>query len=210
MQQSDGLVGMGLASPKGRARLNALNRIGHNKEVGRGEDVLSLMRRERDPVVKARSAWVLGRIRHQGAYPHLVAQLKHPSDEVRIWSAWALGELGLYRARQPLRNAIAHEPGDKARRAIGGALKNLDFESTRIHRSQVSRALRPPWTDDEEIMGTVEQLETLVFPQDYDKIIALRSRIQAKNSAYLAEYMNWVGRKPALLAMLDDDKRVFS
>jgi len=97
------LPGYGLRSPSPQIRPQALWRIGHSKVADYAADVLQLMKEERDPACKGRCAWVLGRLRHQAAYPYLVANLKHPSPQVRIWSVWALGEIGMDRAsKMPL------------------------------------------------------------------------------------------------------------
>jgi HEAT repeat protein len=210
MEDGADSVVLGLKSPISTVRLQALYAVGNSKIGDHAEEVLQLMKDERTPVIKERCAWVLGRLRHQAAYPYLVANLKHPSPQVRIWSAWALGEIRMDRASKHLRVAIDREPDERVQRAMGGALKKLAGIPTRIHRSKILHALRPPWIDDVEIMGAVAQLETLKWPQNKDEILVLRARIRDKNPIYFAKYMIWLRRKRGIMPLADDDTIVFS
>lgn len=203
------LVKHDLISTAVGVQLQELRRIGHRREKECAAQVLALMEQSSYSEIKAKCAWVLGRLRHGDAYECLVSNLKSPNAKARIWSAWALGELGLYRAQVVLTKALAIESDGLVRRAIGGALKTLNYDSTRVHRSVVMRALKPPWSDDPAIMGMVAQLEKLNWPGDSEEIVAIRSRIKDRDSNYLVEYMKWVRWKPELITMADDKKRVF-
>lgn len=198
-----------LKSSSTEVQLKALRRVGKSRPLNYGDDVLHLMRQTRNPYIKGQCAWVLGRLLYQVAYKYLVANLQDTASDVRIWSAWALGEIGMEQARIPLENAIDRESEYKVTRAIGGAIKKLNFESPRVHHRQVLQALMPPETHDKQIMSFVQELETLSFPDDKDKIFSLRSCIKNRNPDYLAQYINWVSRKSGLMAMLDDHKKVF-
>ncbi|PKB80910.1 MAG: hypothetical protein BZY88_07815 [SAR202 cluster bacterium Io17-Chloro-G9] len=170
---------------------------------------LRLMREDHNAEVVARCAWVLGRLRHRDAHADLVANLTNPVLAVRKWSAWALGELGLESARSHLIQAMDREGNSEVRSSIGGALKKLNFDSTRIHKKEVLQALRSPETKDKEILHLVSRLGELSWAVDDKEIVKLRSLMKDRNPSYFTAYMSWFQRRPELMAMLDDKRKVF-
>ena len=171
--------------------------------------LLELMKSERDPIIKGRCAWALGRLNYREAEPSLIAALKDPSVEVRKWSAWALGEIGSVRTEAHLRGALDREDVGAVRSSIGGALKKLNFEPTRVHVSQLTKALQPPKTTDSTLLTIMEQLEPLDLIADADEIIRLRTAMKERDPGFFKTYMDWVKRRPAIAAALKDDKKVF-
>jgi len=204
---------------RAKANLNALNprtrkdalftTVQHNLRELSGE-ILDLFRQEIDCEIKARSAWALGRLRYHTAFNDLVQGLENTDRRVRTWSAWALGELGIDQATIPLIEAMKKEPVAQVKGAIGGALKKLRLESTRVHIKQVAKELQPPVTKDQSIVAIVEKLEGLKWEEDADEIVALRKRLLEKDPAYFRDYMDWLKRKPALEAAWGDKRKVFS
>ena len=92
---------------------------------------------------------------------------------------------------------------------MGGALKKLNFEPTRVHVSQLTRALQPPKTTDATLSTLMEQLEQLDLIADADEIIRLRTAMKERDPGFFKTYMDWVKRKPAIAAALKDDRKVF-
>ena len=181
----------------------------HNLKELSGE-ILILFREEKDSSIKSRCAWVLGRLRYLAAFDDLVQGLRDKDKSVRIWSAWALGEIGLDKATKPLIEAQEIEPVANVRRAIGGALKKLRLEPTRVHRKQVLKQLQLPPSKDSVIMAIVKKLETLRWTENEDEIIALREQILKRDPLYFKRYIEWVKRKPILEKALLDKQKVFS
>jgi len=173
-------------------------------------EILVLFREEKDSAIKSRCAWALGRLRYLAAFDDLLQGLHDKHKSVRIWSAWALGELGLDRATRPLLEAQKTEPVANVRRAIGGALKKIRLEPTRVHKKQVLKELQPPLCEDRVIMTIVTKLETLRWTEDSDEIVALREQILNRDPLYFKRYMEWVKRKPILEKTLVDKRKVFS
>ena len=174
------------------------------------DEIMILFRKEKNAEIKGLCAWVLGRLRYQKSLDDLVEGLQSNDINVRIWSAWALGEMGIDQAIIPLMQAKDRETRHDVRRAIGGALKKLRFESTRVHARHVFKKLRPPSTNDPNIALIVERLESLEWNKDADEIITLREQILERDPAYLEMYMDWLKRKPALLTSLDNKRNVYS
>ena len=139
----------------------------------------------------------------------MVAALSDRSNEVRTWSAWALGEIGIAGTEANLRRALACETRDDVRRAIGGALKKLNYDSTRVHEKELSKALHPPETQDPTLMALIDKLQVLDWKTDAAEIVALRAEMRNQDPEFFDTYMSWVGRKPEIIAALQDTKRVF-
>ena len=139
----------------------------------------------------------------------LIACLDDRSEEVRTWSAWALGEIGNTRTEPHLRRAITRESLENVRRAIGGALKKLNYDSTRAHVSQLRKALKPPETQDPTLVTLIHRLQRLDWKTDGDEIVALRSEMKDHDPTFFDSYMSWVKRKPEIIAALEDDRKVF-
>jgi len=172
--------------------------------------VLSIFRREANGTVRGLSAWALGKLMHKGAYTDLVKGLQTGDPEVRRWSAWALGEIGLYEAFIPLGRALNSERNPTVRRAIGGALKKLRLEPTRVHVSKVANRLQPPPTEDERIQAIVEKLGPLEWPVDKEAIIGLRRQMQEVAPLYFKAYMEWLRRKPSIESALVNKSKVYT
>ena len=204
-----GDVRSGLRSSDTSRRKAAIFRAVEEQYTELGPDLVELMERERDQNLKGRCAWALGRMNYREAYPNLVNGLKHRSQEYRTWSAWALGELGDSRAEMPLRLAEEEEKSGKVRQSIGGALKKLNFDSTRVHRHQLEKALQPPATSDPALMLIVKRLEQLEWPSDSEQIIDARADMKRHDCYYFDSYMEWVQRKPGIIAALEDRSKVF-
>ncbi|MFQ6027648.1 MAG: HEAT repeat domain-containing protein [Dehalococcoidia bacterium] len=187
----------------------ALKRVGFVGLDTHAETVLQLMKESRNPLIKNRCAWAIGRLCYQESYADLIANLKHNSADVRIWSAWALGELDLEKAVPHMRKALAEENHPKVQQALGGGLKKLAGLRTRVHRSQIDRALRVPKSSDPIIAGIVQKLEAYTWPEDADEILKLRSQLRDADPDYFSEYMSWIKRKPALLNAAQDSSKVF-
>ncbi len=199
-----------LKAPNPKTRTDALfTAVQHNlRELS--SEILDLFGQERDCEIKGRSAWALGRLRYHPAFNDLVQGLRDKDRRVRTWSAWALGEIGGDRASVPLMEAMKNEPVAQVQRAIGGALKKLRLESTRVHVKQVVKGLQPPPTKDQSIVAIIDKLESLKWEEDAERIIALRKEILQKDPAYFKAYMDWVKRKPALEGAWGDKRKVFS
>lgn len=196
------------SSPQIR-RSGLFDAANHNLKELSGE-ILILFREEKDNSIKSLCAWVLGRLRYLAAFDDLVQGLRHKDKSVRIWSAWALGEIGVDKATSPLIEAQKIELVANVKRAIGGALKKLRLEPTRVHRKQVLKQLQPPLSKDSGIMAIVKKVETLRWTEDKDEIVALREQIQKRDSLYFKRYMEWFERKPILESALVDKQKVFS
>ena len=196
-------------------RIGAIFRAVEQKAAELGPDITKLMESESEPSFRSRCAWALGRLNFRDAEPNLMAALRDPSDEVRTWSAWALGEIGGARTKARLRRALGREGSENVRRAIGGALKKLSYESTRVHVSQLRRALAPPETQDPILVSLMKQLQELDNSMDLEwkskakQISAIRAKMKNHDFAFFESYMTWVRRKPEIVATLEDDRKVF-
>jgi len=196
------------SSPQTR-RSGLFDTANHNLKELSGE-ILILFREEKDSSIKSLCAWALGRLRYLAAFDDLVRGLRDKEKSVRIWSAWALGEIGLEKATRPLIEAQEAEPVGSVRRAIGGALKKIRLEPTRVHRKQVLKQLQPPVSKDSVIMAIVGKLETLRWTKDKYEIVTLREQILKRDALYFKRYMEWFQRKPILENTLVDRQKVFS
>jgi hypothetical protein len=196
------------SSPR-RRQSGLFDAANHDLKELSGE-ILVLFRREKDSATKSRCAWVLGRLRYLAAFDDLVRGLHDRHKSVRIWSAWALGEIGLDNATRPLIEAQKTEPVANVRRAIGGALKKIRLEPTRVHKKQVLKQLQPPVCEDRVTMTIVRKLETLRWTEHRDEIVTLRQQILNRDPLYFKRYMEWVKRKPILEKTLVDKRKVFS
>ena len=204
------LVKDGLASPEAGERKKAVFRAVEEQLTELAPALLELMQSEADLDFKSRCAWALGGLNYRDAHPHLVNNLIHRSRVVRTWSAWALGEIGEEKAKRPLLRAKAKEELDDVRQAIGGALKKLGFGPVRAHRSQLAKALHPPATEDSTLLAIVERLEELEWPRDSKQVVEARADMKRCDPGYFDLYMKWAKQKPAVLAALEDDRKVFS
>ena len=203
------LVRSDLSSPDGDRKIKAIFRAVEEKLAELGPDLVQLMKSEKDPTLKSRCAWALGRLNCREAEPSLIGGLDDRSEEVRIWSAWALGEIGNTRTEAHLGRALTRENRDNVRQAIGGALKKLNYDSTRVHVSQLRKALQPPETQDPTLLALMERLKQLEWKTDADQIVAVRAEMKDYNPAFFNSYMSWVRRKPEIIAALEDDRKVF-
>ena len=202
-----------LNSPNDQNRRDALFEIVETKRTELAEDVLQLMHKELNNEIKGRCAFALGRLNHKEAYPYLVHNLRHPSPEVRKWSAWALGKMMLTRAEKHLRKTLEAEKDEYVGRAVGGAIKRLSGEPVRMQKNQVHRelsALRLPFTDNRNIRETADQLEKLTWPEHREEILQLRSMMLKMDPIYYRAYVKYASRRPVLLKSLDDDEMVYS
>jgi HEAT repeat protein len=146
----------------------------------------------------------------KNAFGALVKGLEAGNPEIRSWSAWALGEIGLSDGAGPLGHAMENEPNPAVRRAIGGALRKLRDESTRGHVSTVMRRLRPPPTDNRRTQFIVGSLASLEWPVDKEAIVELRRHLQETDPVYFWLYMDWLRRKPSIEHALLDPKKVYA
>ena len=203
------LVRSDLSSPDGDRREEATFRAVDEKLTELGPDLVQLMKSERNQSLKSRCAWALGKLNCREAEPSLIAALSDRSEEVRTWAAWALGEIGNTRTEAHLRRALARETLDNVRQAIGGALKKLNYDSTRVHESQLSKALQPPETQDPTLMALMDRLQQLEWKTDAAEIVAVRAEMRKHNPDFFSSYMSWLKRKPGIITALQDNKRVF-
>ena len=190
-------------------KINAIFKAVEEKLAELGPDLVQLMRSEKAPTFKSRCAWALGKLNYREAEPSLIAALNDRTEEVRTWSAWALGEIGNTRTETHLRRALDHENMDNVRQAIGGALKKLNYDTTRAHVSKLRKALQPPQTRDPILVALMERLQLLEWKTDYDEIVAVRSEMKSHDPAFFDSYMSWVRQKPEITAALADDRKVF-
>jgi len=198
-----------IKSSNARTRRSGLFEAANHNLKELSHEILVLFRNENDSPVKSVCAWALGRLRYIAAFDDLVQGLRDRHRSVRIWSAWALGEIGLDRATRPLIAAREKEPAADVRRAIGGALRKIRLEPTRVHRKQVLKQLQPPVCEDRVIMTIVGKLESLTPVEDRDEIVALREQILARDPLYFQRYMEWTERKPILEKALANKRKVF-
>ena len=203
-------VRSGLHSPNADRRKQAIFQAVREKLAQLGPDLIELMKSESDPGLESRCAWALGKLNYREAELALIPALSSRAKEVRTWSAWALGEIGNARTEPHLRRALDRENLDDVRRSIGGALKKLNFDSTRAHVSQLRKALQPPETQDPTLVALMDRLEQLEWEADADKIVELRAAMKGHAPDFFNSYMEWVRRKPEIIATLKDDRRVFS
>ena len=188
---------------------NAVRRAGREKLTELGPDLLQVMQSATTPSLRGWCAWALGKLIYHEAEVSLIAALSDRSREVRKWAAWALGEIGNFRTEAHLRRALDHESQGDVRQAIGGALKKLNHDSTRIHESQLIGALRPPETHDPKLKALMDRLQQLEGAAGSAEIVAMRAAMKSHDPSFFKSYMSWLKRKPGLLAALQDDKKVF-
>jgi HEAT repeat protein len=199
-----------LKSPTYNVKKAALFSIVEHNLKDLGDDILRLLGKEKDSDIKGRCAWALGRLHYHEAFNVLVKGLYSKERDVRIWSAWALGELGNERARVPLTRALNRETESKVRRSIGGALKKLALQPTRVHVSQLNKRLKPPKSEDSFIISIVRKLETLEWQQNKEEVLALRQQILDRDPEYCMAYMEWLKIKPAVQDAITNRKKVYS
>ena len=185
-------LALGLRSPDSTRRQQAIYRVGKEGLAELGSELAELLKTEKDPALRGWCAWALGRLNHRDAESVLLRRLRDSAPEVRMWSAWALGEVGSSKAEQYLRRAIVHESEDGVSRAIGGALRKLNFEPTRVHVRQLTKELRPPPTTDTALMVLVDRLEQLSWPTDKEEILEARAKMQYRDPDFFATYMKWI------------------
>ena len=203
------LVRNDLSSSDSDRRERAIFRAVNDNLTELGPDLVLLMKSERVQSLKSRCAWALGKLNCREAEPSLIVALSDRSKHVRTWAAWALGEIGSSGTEAHLRRALARENVANVRQAIGGALKKLNYDSTRVHESQLVKALQPPEPRDPTLKALVDRLEQLEWKTDSDEIVAVRAKMKNHDPDFFNSYMSWVKRKPGIIAALQDDKRVF-
>ena len=82
-----------------------------------------------DPTKRAEVALVMGKSREVRYVPVLVEALHNdPEPSVRMNSAFALGELGVRAAKEPLLKAVQEDGSEWARGFCASALTNLDLD----------------------------------------------------------------------------------
>ena len=153
-------------------------------------------------VVKYRAAGFTTRFR----LPSVPSLLLGQQDMPRSSTATPGGNT---RTEAHLRRALARENLDNVRQAIGGALKKLNYDSTRVHESQLSKALQPPETQDPTLKALMDRLEQLEWKTDSAEIVAVRAKIKNHDPDFFNSYMAWVKRKPGIVAALQDNRIVF-
>lgn len=203
------LIKSDLVSPEDERRRKAIFRAVDEQLTELGPDLVRLMKSERIQDLKSRCAWALGKLNCRAAEPGLIDALSDRSEEVRTWAAWALGEIGNTGTEAHLRQALDRENSDNVRQAIGGALKKLNYDSTRVHESQLSKALQPPETQDPTLMALMDRLHQLDWKSDAAEIVKVRAKMKNHNADYFDSYMSWVKRRPEIIAALQDNRRVF-
>ena len=211
--QTQDAVERALKSSEGTRKVDALFETVNNNYTELASDVLNLMGAERNTNIKGRCAWALGRLNYKDSYPYLVEQLRHPSAQVRAWSAWALGEMRLERAAKHLQRAIEIEGEDDVAKAIGGAIKKLFGQPVRTHKSQIRKeidAIKLPYIEDRLIGTLVHRLEGLRWPRDQGEILEIQAKIKMRDLKYFTALMKWAFRRPLLWKALGDDDIVFS
>ena len=198
-----------LGSPDSDNREDAIFRAVHGEFTEIGPDLDQLMQSVSNKDLKSRCAWALGKLNYREAGPSLVAALSDRSNEVRTWSAWALGEIGIAGTEANLRRALACETRDDVRRAIGGALKKLNYDSTRVHEKELSKALHPPETQDPTLMALLDKLQELDWKTDAAEIVTLRAELRDRDPDFFDAYKSWVRRRSEIIVALQDSKSVF-
>ena len=171
--------------------------------------VCSLLAKAKQPSNIGLVTWALGRLGHKDAIPNILPLLTHNQEEVRVWAAWALGELGNYDIERFLRQAIRSEESSQVASAIGGALKKINLESTRVYRGQILQMLKPPLSSNPLIQDIVDKLEGLEWSKDEKSILSLREQMQQLDSGFFEKYMNWVRDVPRLKSVVSNPKKVY-
>ena len=203
------MVRRDLGSPDSDKRKDAIFRAVHGEFTELGPDLVQLMKTVRNESLRSRCAWALGKLNYREAEPSLVAALKDRSMEVRTWSVWALGEIGIAGTEVHLRRALARESKDEIRQTIGGALKKLNYDSTRVHEKELSKALQPPETQDPTLMALLDKLQELDWKAEAAEIVTLRAELRDRDPDFFDAYMSWVRRRPEIIVALQDSKSVF-
>ena len=129
------LVRRNLSPPYNDRTETAVRRAANENLTELGPDILQVMKSATTPSLRGWCAWALGKLRFHEGEVSLIAALRDRSKEVRKWMAWALGEIGNSRTEGHLRRTLGHESQGDVRQAIGGALKKLNHDSTRVHES---------------------------------------------------------------------------
>ena len=88
----------------------------------------SAIRRARYPGFLRNVAVALGNSGDAAAVPALIEALEHEESLVRAHSAWALGQLGNARAKDPLRTRLGREEAESVREEMTWALERLDAD----------------------------------------------------------------------------------
>lgn len=177
------------------------------------EDVVHCFELESEAIVKAKCAWVLGHFHYKPAFELLKAcsKDKAQNEDVRVWAAWAVGELATTDDEALLRHMLARAESAELRRAIGGALKKVSLHSVRAPASQIARQLRPPPSSNPRIRGIVDRMLSLEadMPYNLSLVVELRRKLKATDEGYFCSYMEWLKRKPALERALENPRAVY-
>lgn len=144
--------------------INALGFLGHNCAV---KSLINILRSEEDHVLRSRAALALGRIKAQSAFSLLIDSLQDKNEDVRIFSAYALGKIGDKRAALPLLNLVQNE----------NSFEVLSYVITALGELEVSEA--------------ADFIETLKIDQD----ISLRAAVvgvlgDLKQEKLLKQYLS--------------------
>ena len=203
------LVRRDLSPPYNDRTETAVRRAANQNLTELGPDILQVMKSATTPSLRGWCAWALGKLRFHEGEVSLIAALRDRSKEVRKWMAWALGEIGNSRTEAHLRRTLGHESQGDVRQAIGGALKKLNHDSTRVHESQLIRALRPPETHDPKLKALMDRLQQLEGATGSAEIAAIRAEMKNHDPSFFKSCMSWLKSKQGLLAALQDDRKVF-
>jgi len=76
-----------LQSPNLGTKKQALFGIVEHNLAELGDDILRLLREEKDASIKGRCAWALGHLHYHAAFDALVEGLRSQDRGIRIWSA---------------------------------------------------------------------------------------------------------------------------
>ena len=171
--------------------------------------VCSLLAKAKQPSNIGFVIWALGKLGHKDAIPKILPLLTHNQEEIRVWAAWALGELGNYDIERYLKQAISSEESSQVASAIGGALKKIYLESTRVYRGQILKMLKPPSSSNPLIQEIVDRLEGLEWSNDEKSILLLRAQMRKLDSEFFEKYMNWVRDVPRLKSVLSNPTKVY-
>ena len=202
-----------LRHPNPLYRRDALRTIATFDTLELLEDVIHCFELESDATVKAKCSWVLGHFRCKAAFGLLKTCLEDEAEdeEVRIWAAWAVGEIATTSDEGYLRRILERTGSPELRRAIGGAVKKVSLDSVRAPASQVARQLHPPKSGDPRVRAIVDRLQALEAdpPNDFRLVVQLRRELKLADDQYFRSYMDWVRRKPVLQRALDDPRAVY-
>ncbi|MDI6732812.1 MAG: HEAT repeat domain-containing protein [Planctomycetota bacterium] len=142
-------------SPDPDMRFKALHKMASSKEVAQYFPLfMELVENDKDTLVRAQSAYYLGKFHHKPAVPVLINALNNSNVFVRQEAVWALGEIKDNSAVDVLIRLLEKDTNMEVRRRCADALKKIN--------------------DPKSIDGLIEQLDDVNPSVAYASLSALR------------------------------------